>query len=239
MARDGDMSMNATVNNETSKQALQRLLYERHSCRGFLPQLVPEATIRHILELAQLTASWCNTQPWQVVVTSGEATERFRRAMLERAATAPRNPDLPFPREYSGKYLERRRACGLRLYESVGIVRGDRAASERQAAENFRLFGAPHVAIITSPEPLGIYGAIDCGAYIGNFMLAAQSIGVASIAQAALAAHSGFIRDYFDLGNDCRVVCGISFGYEDSAHPANGCRTRRVGLSEAVKWVDK
>jgi hypothetical protein len=36
------------------------------------------------------------------------------------------------------------------------------------------------VAIIHTDEPLG-YGAIDCGAYVSNFMLAAQALGLGTI----------------------------------------------------------
>jgi nitroreductase len=131
----------------------------------------------------------------------------------------------------------RRRACGFQLYEAVGIARGDREASAKQGMENYRLFGAPHVAIVTSDEALGAYGAVDCGAYVNNFLLAAQSLGVASIPQAALAAYSQFIREYFGLGSDRVVVCGISFGFEDHAHKANGFRTSRASLDEVVTWV--
>ena len=56
-----------------------------------------------------------------------------------------------------------------------------------QALENFRLFGAPHVLIVTSERDLGVYGAVDCGLYGGSLLLAAQSLGIATIAQAALA----------------------------------------------------
>lgn len=104
--------------------------------------------------------------------------------------------------------------------------------------ENFRLFGAPHVAIVTSDEALGVYGAIDCGAWVANFMLAAQSVGVATIAQGALALHSPFVREHFGLGDERRVICGVSFGYEDTGHPANGFRTGRVPLAQAVSWVE-
>jgi nitroreductase len=173
-----------------------------------------------------------------VIVTSGAATERFRDGIVKHAATAKADADIPFPREYRGAYLARRRECGFQLYESVGIARGDREASGRQGMENFRLFGAPHVAIVTSEEPLGTYGAVDCGAYVGNFMLAARSLGVATIAQAALASHSKFVRSHFGIGDDRVVVCGISFGYEDAAHPANGFRTRRATVAETVTWVD-
>ena len=86
-------------------------------------------------------------------------------------------------------------------------------AYAKQALENYNFFGAPHVAIIHTDEPLGIYGAVDCGAYVGNFMLAAQALGLGTIPQAALARHSGLIRRHFKLADDRKVVCGISFGY--------------------------
>ncbi|MEF7615912.1 nitroreductase [Aquincola sp. MAHUQ-54] len=215
---------------------LAHLLTQRHSCRGFLPRPVPQATMDCIVAMAQRTASWCNAQPWQVHITRGGATERFRQALLAPEEDGEPGPDFDWPREYRGVYQARRRACGFALYDSVGITRGDREASARQARENFRLFGAPHVALVTTDEALGVYGAVDCGAYVANFMLAATSLGVASIAQAALAARPQRVRDFFGLGPDRLVVCGISFGYADRAHPANGFRTSRADA--AVSWTD-
>jgi nitroreductase len=220
--------------------AFGQLLAERSSCRAFLGRAVDRSTIERILALAQRTASWCNAQPWQVIVTNGAATERFRDAML-RAASAgevPR-PDFPYPREYPGVYRDRRRVCGLQLYDSVGIAHGDRRASARQTLENYRFFGAPHVAIVTTPEALGVYGAIDCGAYVSNFMLAARSLGVSAIAQAALAAWPDVVRAHFGLPDDRRVVCGVSFGYEDRAHPVNRYRTGRAALDDVVTWAER
>lgn len=218
--------------------AFARLLAARYSCRGFLPQPVERALIERILEIAQRTPSWCNAQPWKVHITSGAATERLRTALLEAARSEPAGPDYPFPREYRGEYLERRRECGWQLYESVGIRRGDRNGSARQGLENFRLFGAPHAAIVTTDEALGVYGVLDCGAWVSNFMLAAKSVGVASIAQAALASRPAALRRFFGIGEDRRIVCGISFGYEDPRHPANRFRTRRAGLDEVAVWLD-
>ena len=219
-----------------STQVLEALLSERYSCRGFLPQPVERATIERILALAQKTPSWCNAQPWRVAIASGAAVEAFRTAMLKAAESLPPEPDFPWPVEYTGLYQARRRACGFALYESVGVARGDRAASARQALENFRLFGAPHVAIVTTEEALGVYGAVDCGAYVSNFMLAARSLGVAAIAQAALASWPSVVRETLELPANRRVVCGISFGFEDPAHPANGFRTERAPIDEVVAW---
>ncbi|MGL4285378.1 MAG: nitroreductase [Phreatobacter sp.] len=219
---------------------LEQLLGTRFSCRAFQPQAVPRATIRRILDIAQRTATWCNTQPWQVTVTMPPATERVRAALYRRATDdAPTGSDLPWPREYRGVYLERRRATGFALYEALGISRGDTEARRLQTLENFRLFGAPHLALITSDEALGTYGALDCGAYVANFLSAAQACGVGAIAQAALAHHSEFLRAHFGIADDRLVVCGISFGFADETHPVNSFRTSRASADEAVAFVEE
>jgi nitroreductase len=233
-----EVFLNIRTKSNSDAEALELLLSTRHSCRGFLPDPVADDVIARILHIARRTPSWCNAQPWRVVITKGAATERFRAALGNYVATNPPAPDIAFPREYHGVYLERRRACGFQLYEAVGIARGDREASAKQGFENYKLFGAPHVAIVTSDEALGAYGALDCGAYVNNFLVAAQSLGVASIPQAALASHSKFVREHFRLGDDRLIVCGISFGYEDPAHKANTFRTSRASLDEVVEWVE-
>ena len=222
---------------ESDAQTFERLLSTRYSCRGFRSEPVADSTIEKILLMAQRSPSWCNAQPWQVIVTKGAGTERFRTALFDHVASAPASPDIAFPREYRGAYLARRRVCGFQLYDAVGVKRGDRVASAVQTLENFKFFGAPHVAIITTDEALGTYGAVDCGAYVSNFLLAARSLGVSSIPQAALASHSNFIREYFAIAGDRLVVCGISFGYEDPSHKANGFRTERAPLHDVVRWV--
>ncbi|HEY7844883.1 MAG TPA: nitroreductase family protein, partial [Bradyrhizobium sp.] len=64
---------------------LEELLNERYSVRAFLPREVPRETIEQVLRVAQRTASWCNSQPWQVVIASGEAKERFRKLIYGEA----------------------------------------------------------------------------------------------------------------------------------------------------------
>jgi nitroreductase len=218
---------------------LEELLDERFSCRAFKPDPVPRAIIERILKVAQRTASWCNSQPWQIVIASGKAKENFRKEIYAAATSGKDDGDFPFPREYRGVYLARRRESGFQLYNTLGISRGDRAAYAKQGLENFNFFGAPHVAIIHTDEALGVYGAIDCGAYVGNFMLAAQALGLGTIAQAALAHQSGLIRRHFKLGDDRRVVCGISFGFADRDHRINSYRTSRAAVSEAAVFVDE
>ena len=218
---------------------LDELFDERWSCRGFLNTPVPEATIRAILTTAQKTASWCNSQAWQVTMVSGKTKEKLSHALLKHAAAdGPGNPDIDFPREYRGVYLDRRRRSGFQLYEAMNIPRGDKERYRKQAWENFSFFGAPHVAIITSDEALGAYGAVDCGGYVSSFLLAATAHGVATIPQAALSWYAKIVKDILGIGSDRLMVCGISFGYPDRDHPANSYRTERASLDEVVHWLD-
>jgi nitroreductase len=219
-------------------EVLEELLARRYSCRAFKPDQVPRATIERLLAAAQRTASWCNSQPWQLVITSGAETRKFRDVMVAAATSGESEaPDFPWPREYKGVYLERRRESGFQLYNTLGIPRGDKAAYARQALQNYYFFGAPHVAIVTTTEELGVYGAVDCGLYVDTFMLAAQALGLGTIAQAALARRSDVVRKYFKLGDDRRVVCGISFGYPDHDSLVNSYRTSRAKLDDVVTFV--
>jgi nitroreductase len=218
---------------------IEEVMAERFSCRAFLPQGVARPTLERILAAAQKTASWCNSQPWRLEITSGAATARFRDVIYAAASGGrPNSGDFPFPREYRGVYLERRRESGFQLYNALGIPRGDKTAYAQQALQNFNFFGAPHVAIIHTDEALGVYGAIDCGGYVTSFMLAAQALGVATVPQAALAFHSDVVREHFGLSEDRRVVCGISFGYPDRDHNANNYRTNRAAIADTVTFVD-
>jgi nitroreductase len=217
--------------------ALRRLLGTRHSCRHFLARPVEREVIEEILATAQRSASWCNTQPWQLHITEGAGTDALRAGLIQYAAANSGEPDLAFPARYDGIYDDRRRTCALQLYEQVGVERGDRVASREQTSKNFELFDAPQVAILTTERDLGVYGVLDCGLYIQAFLLAAQSLGVATIAQAALALCSPFLRTHLELPESREVVCGISFGYEDHEHPANGFRTHRGPVSDVAHWV--
>jgi len=214
---------------------LKRLLEKRYSCRGFLETPVYKTTIEEIVSTAQEVPSWCNSQPWQLAICSSVETRELATA-LSAAAEGLHAPDIKFPEKYQGVYKERRSTCGWQLYDAVGVTKGDRAASNSQVMQNYQFFGAPHVAIVTTPKELGVYGAVDCGAFVTAFTLAAQGLGVATIAQAAIAGITPVVREILSLSTDRDILCAISFGYEDDGHPANQFRTKRATAPEVIDW---
>jgi len=220
------------------RQTLGRLMRTRFSCRAFLPDPIAEQTIARIVDAARWSASWSNTQPWEMLVTRPQTTQRLaeRLTALARARTAA-GPDVPYPPAFEGVYLKRRREVGFGLYAALGIAREDRAAREAHFVENFRFFGAPHVALMTMPADMGAYGALDVGNFLSAFMLAAHAEGVATIAQAALAQFSQAIREMFAIPRDRAFLCGVAFGRADKAHPANLYRAPRAAPEEFCRFV--
>ncbi|MDE3177661.1 MAG: nitroreductase [Pseudomonadota bacterium] len=222
----------------SDSDALAGMMRARFSCRAFLPDAVPEATIRRIVEASRWAASWSNVQPWEMLITRPETTRKLADRLVGLArARVDAAPDAPFPPAFEGVHLRRRREVGFGLYNALGIARDDRAAREAHFLENFRFFGAPHVALVTMPAGMGVYGALDAGNFLSCFMLAAHAEGVATIAQAALAQYAGAIREMFQIAADRAFLCGVSFGYADMAHPANGFRAARAAADEIFRFV--
>ena len=192
--------------------------------------------IEKIVEAAQRVPSWCNAQPWQLILCEGAQTKMLAAALTAAAKEGLQAPEIPFPESYSGKYKHRRSTCGWQLYEAVGVAKGDRAASRQQMLQNYRFFNAPQVAILTIPKELGAYAALDAGAFVTAFTLAAQALGIATIAQAAIAGMAPILRENLQIEADRDILCAVSFGYEDKHHPANAFRTKRAGVHEVLRW---
>lgn len=218
--------------------ALQALLHDRHSCRAFKSENIDKDVIAQILTDAGRAPSWCNAQPWKVIVTSGAETDAFRAAMANAFDSSSPAPDYPFPATYTGAHKQRRYTCGMQLYEAVGISRGDREGRVRQMRENYTLFGAPHVAVISCPKELGPYGVLDCGGFITAFCLSAKAQGIGTVPQAALSLYSNVVREHFGIPEDYNVLAAISFGYPDKDADINKFRTERATLDEFVDWRD-
>lgn len=222
----------------TDADVVEEVIRRRHSCRAFLPGHVPDDVLSRLFRTAQQTPSWCGTQPWQVQLLSGESARAFADALLAHAETGAADDfHLAAPKRYVGVYQDRRRETGYALYNSVGVVKSDLEGRRRLYLQNYEFFGAPHVAVITTERDLGIYGALDCGNYLGVFTTVAESLGLATIVQAAIAQFSPFVHSYLGLPDNRQIVCGISIGYEDREHPINSFRTRREDIQNVVTHV--
>jgi nitroreductase len=195
---------------------------------------VPRSTLEEVFGLAQQAPSNCNVQPWRVYIGSGDLLEKLRTALVA-AVTGGASPVMVAPiDEFVGTYRDKQVACAVELYGKMGIARDDRVGRMKASLRNFEFFDAPHVAYICMAKSFGIGVALDVGMYVQTLMLAMQSRGISSCAQAALRAFPEIVAEHLAIPDDEQILCGLSFGYEDPTVPANQTRQPRDPLTSNV-----
>jgi nitroreductase len=217
-------------NDHEKRAAVIAAITGRRSVRGFLDAPVPRATIEEILSAASRAPSATNTQPWRVHALTGAARERLTAAIMAERATGAEEPAPEYayyPAAWPEPYLSRRRTLGWRLYDLLGIKKGDRAAARAWQDENFRFFGAPVGLIFTLDRRLALASYFDLAMFMQNIVIAARGVGFETCPQAAFAHYHAIIRRELRLAPEEMVMCGMAIGLEDSAAPANALRADR------------
>ena len=128
---------------------VEEAIRTRRSVRGFLPKELPEEVMKKAFELAQLSPSNSNIQPWHIFVASGKKRDVIQKKLLELASKGEKCPiDFQYPEKFdSGScYRSRQVDCGMTLYKEMGIARDDKVGRRMALLRNFEFFDAPHIA---------------------------------------------------------------------------------------------
>lgn len=223
----------------STAMGLEEAIRTRRSVRGYLDKPVPRDVLEKVFELARWAPSNCNIQPWKVYVASGETRDRLRARITESVMNSePFQPDYDYPGKFEGEYRTRQVACAVAMYTKMDIGRDDAAGRARASLRNFEFFDAPHVAFLGMDKAFGTTVALDVGMYGQSLMLAMTAHGISSCAQGSMRYHPNIVREEFGLGEEIRILFGISFGYEDPSVPANETRVGREEISENVVFQD-
>lgn len=217
---------------------IDELIKQRHSTRAFLDKTVDELLIHDILDIARYAPSGANTQPWQVAVVTGKTKQQISESLVEvfQSGIKPK-PDYPYyPETWHSPYIERRRACGLQLYQSLQIERKDKHAQQKQWEANYRAFDAPVMLLFFMDAEMQTGSFLDFGMFLQNLMLAAQDRGLATCPQAALAEYTEQIKSILHYPADTILVCGMALGYEDVDAAVNQYRTVREPVAAFTRF---
>jgi nitroreductase len=228
-------------------------LASRRSTRDFLPTAVPPEIIEQILKDSLTAPSWSNTRPFKVAVATGESRERISQEFLARWSvlskimrkgilnklrivysryglpTSNRSIAKPYPAELK----PRAERVGREMYETFGVVRGDRTGRDQQWAKNYSFFGAPVELFIYVHKSLHIYAASDAGLMMQNLMLSAHAHGLGTCAQGAVAIWDDVVRKEFDVPKGYRLLCGIALGYPSDSS-VNQFKANRINVDELI-----
>jgi len=215
-------------------------LSTRKSTRAFLDKPVDQETITQIIDAARHAPSGVNTQPWNVAVVRGEKKIELQDKM-EQAFRSGNKGAMDYhyyPSEWKEPFKGRRKACGLQLYQTLEIARGDRQRQIDQWAANYRAFDAPVMLLFFMEAGLEQGSFLDYGMFLQSFMLAAVELGLATCPQASLAEYPEIVKQTLNYPEDSILICGMALGYEDTSAAVNNYRTPREAIENFTRYYD-
>ncbi len=197
---------------------------------------MPRDVLTEVLTLAQRAPSNCNAQPWHVYVVAGARCAELRTKLTTLASSG--QPPASTTPPFDGECRKRQVACAIELYRAMGVARQDVAGRNAAALRNFEFFDAPHVALLYMDRKFGVEVAVDIGAYLQTLLLAFESRGIASCAQASLRAYEGAIAEELGVAQNLQLLCGVSFGYALGDAAVNAVRQARSPMEQSVRFVE-
>ncbi len=212
---------------------------DRRSIRRFKPDPVPPEVLTEIIETAKWSPSYKNSQPWEVVILSGEKKQALSRMLLEKLENGDRRcPDLITPKAWpeaiqariDHMMQARQEETGINLSAPENVIKSKRA--------NFNFYHAPHGIYLLQDGSLSEWSLFDLGLFAQSLMLAAHANGLGCVPQAYLTDYAADIKEFLNIPAGKRLVLGISIGYPDMDAPANNMGRERMQSSEFVTWME-
>jgi nitroreductase len=210
-------------------------LASRMSCRAFLPEAVPETTVRSILDAARQAPSGGNLQPWRVYALTGAPLAELIATVRAKMPTHPRGDGAEYdiyPAALWEPYRSRRFKCGEDLYATIGVSRDDKFGRLLQFARNYEFFGAPVGMFFCLDRRMGPPQWSDVGMYMQSVMLLAREHGLDTCAQEAWSVWHRTVGEFLRLPPELLLFAGMALGYRDESAPINRLRTDRAPLEE-------
>ena len=219
---------------------VSQAIKQRRSVRAYLDKPVDLELIKEIFSQAQRAPSNCNTQPWHVVVVSGDSRDKIEKAMMsEIMAGKPPTPHFtPGDHKLQDEYRKRQIECAVSLYDSLNIKREDKQERQELMGRNWQFFGAPHAAFFSMPKSMSEINAVDMGIYLQSIMLLMTQYGLASCPQGALAMFTDSIWEMANIPDNNAIMFGLSFGYAETDNRINKFDVGRTDLANSVEFFN-
>lgn len=212
----------------------EKVVRTRHSVRDFASKEVPNETLKKIVEVAQRTPSWTNSQPWRVYMAKGSALEQIKKSHLQKAQQgAPGNTDM--------KQISRSQWGEL---PSVNTQHWSNSLTQfllpdvdTMGRSQMELFNAPVLVYLVAEKEVSPWMVYDVGAFSQTLMLAAKDNGVDSIPAYEIVRFSEDIHRVMNIPDNEMIIGGIALGYPTENH-INDFYTDRDQADDILKIVE-
>jgi nitroreductase len=218
---------------------LRETIRNRRSIRQFLAKSVSEDIIRELITDTLWSPSWGNTQPWEVVVASGQKLEEFKKKNREALLAGKEAvTDIPMPQVWPDDYRTRYKGLGKSVLDSLSIAREDKEARLKHFLKMFGFFDAPAAILVAVDKDLVLeYAMLDAGIFLQTFCLLAHDRGLGTCILAAMVNYPEIARELFPIPENKLLAMGAALGWPDPEAPVNCFERERGSLDEFVRWV--
>jgi nitroreductase len=218
---------------------VRNAIKDRRSIRQFLSKSVPNELMNEILSDSLWAPSWGNTQPWEVVVATGEALEQFKKesvAALDNSQAF--DTDITIPELWPDAMKQRYKDVGKSVLGAQAIAREDIEGRGRYYHHIFSMFDAPVLVMFVVDKDVSLeYAMLDVGSIMQTFCLLAHEKGLGTCIMATSINYAKMAHKLLQIPDSKRLVVGVALGWPDAAAPINQFGRERGELSEFVKWV--
>ena len=220
--------------------ALDSLVEQRRSIRGYKKQPVARELIAEVIAIAKGAPSSMNTQPWFFHVVTGEPLERIREGNTEKMlAGADVDREIRMNHGYEGAYRQRQVDIAKALFAKMGIAREDAVARQDWVMRGFRQFDAP-VSIVMTCEKSMEHDTIchfDMGAAVYGLVLAAWTRGLGTVINGQGIMQSSVVHEHARIPDDQTIMTCIAMGWPDFDFPANSVKSEREDNANFVTFT--
>ena len=209
-------------------------ILQRRSIRRFLSKPVPEEIIREIISDALWAPSWGNTQPWEIIVATGNTLRQFKKENQEALMSGKQpNPEVPIPQEWPEAHKGRYKGIGKSVLESLEIKRDDVDGRSQWANNMYSFFDAPALVMITLEKELALeFAMLDVGLIMQTLCLLAHNKGLGTCIMAVSIYYPDIARRLLDIPDNKRIIIGTALGWPDLSSAINQFDRQRGELSE-------
>ncbi|MBU1233521.1 MAG: nitroreductase, partial [Proteobacteria bacterium] len=190
----------------------------RRSIRKFTSEPVPRKEFEELISIARWSPSYKNSQPWEVIILSGEKKKGLSKMLVGLLEDGrENNPDIAAPVSWPKAEASRIDYLFAKRKELTGI---DLAAPEtiiKAKKANFNFYYAPHAIYLFQDASLSQWSLFDLGLFAQSLMLAAHAKGLATVPQAFATDYAKEVKEFLGVPASKRLVLGLSVGYPDMA----------------------
>jgi len=186
---------------------VNRAIETRQSIGRVRQDPVPRELVEKILESAVHAPNHKMTEPWRFHVFIGKGRGEFARARAELARLQARAEGEE--EEFAAGRISRERKKAFRAPVVIAVIsKGGR--DEVETLENYAA----------------------CAAAVQNMQLTAHSLGLATIWRTGTFAYHPYMRDFFELEENDKIVAYLYLGYSDMLERPR----RREPASSKTVW---